>query len=553
LIKSLARIKFPFQKQMTVLLTNANIYTLTKENPTANSIAIAHGRILAVGDLNSIMAEFSKNEEVIDLQGRTVLPGLIDAHIHLEQYALFLEKLDCETRLYSDCLQSVFDRAKNTPDGQWILGHGWNQNEWEDHQGFPSAADLDTVSPRNPVYLTAKSLHVAWANSAALTAAGINFNSPDPPGGRIGRDQNGNPDGLLFENAMTLISQTIPKENEDHRYQAIISAQQVLWSMGITGVHDFDGRQCFQTLQTLHDNQKLNLRVIKSIPLEDMDFAINLGLRSGFGDDFLRIGSIKAFSDGALGPRTAAMLSPYQGEPQNQGMLLLDAEELYEHGRKAVNNGLSLAVHAIGDRANHEVLNAFAQLRLLENEIKSKQIIRSIPLRHRIEHVQIIHPQDTLRLAPLGIIASMQPIHVTSDFPAADRYWGDRTANAYAWRSILQLGTQMTFGSDAPVESPNPFWGLHSAVTRRRQDGSPGPEGWHPEQRLNLIEALLAYTTGAAFAAKMEVRLGQISPGYLADLLILDTDPFQVEVDNLYKLKPVGTMVNGKFVYRNFG
>jgi predicted amidohydrolase YtcJ len=536
---------------MTTLFKNAKIYTFTKENPTANALVTANGRILAVGELNSIIAELPNNKEVIDLKNRTVIPGLIDAHIHLEQYALFLEKVDCETKFLSDCLQRVRERVKTVPFGEWVLGHGWNQNEWQDHQGFPSATDLDRVSPNHPVFITAKSLHVAWVNSAALSAAGINDQSQNPVGGRIGRDQNGRPDGLLFENAIALVSQRIPRQSVDHYCQAINSAQQALWRMGITGVHDFDRRDCFQALQSLHENQKLNLRVIKSIPLEDLDHAIGLGLRSGFGDDFLRIGSIKIFSDGALGPRTAAMLAPYQGEPQNRGMLLMDAEEIYEHGRKAVQNGLSMAIHAIGDRANHEVLNAFAQLRILENELISKNRSKSTPLRHRIEHVQLIHPQDTLRLAPMGIIASMQPIHATSDFPGADQYWGERTANAYAWHSLLQLGASIAFGSDAPVESPNPFWGLHAAVTRRRQDGSPGPDGWHPEQRLNLIHGLHAYTMGAAFAAKMEDRLGKISSGYLADLLILDEDPFLVDPESLFNIQPVGTIVNGNWVYRN--
>jgi hypothetical protein len=319
-----------------------------------------------------------------------------------------------------------------------------------------------------------------------------------------------------------------------------------LWQIGLTGAHDFDRRLCFAALQVLHERGELSLRITKSLPLEDLEHAIALGLRTGFGDDLLRIGSIKAFADGALGPRTAAMLQPYEGEPDNRGMLLLDAEELFEHGRSAVQNGLSLAVHAIGDRANHEVLNALTQLRAVERQLSPERPA----LRHRIEHVQIIHPDDAGRLVQAGIIASMQPIHATSDYLMADRYWGERSASAYAWRTMLEHDTPLAFGSDAPVESPNPFWGLHAAVTRQRPDGSPGTQGWYPEQRLSVIEALQGFTTGAAYAAGMEDRLGMLASGFLADLLVLDTDPFTSQPEALMDIRPLGTMVEGQWVYR---
>ena len=240
------------------------------------------------------------------------------------------------------------------------------------------------------------------------------------------------------------------------------------------------------------------------------------------------------------------MLQPYEGEPDNRGIAMLDAEEIFEPGRLAVENGLSLAIHAIGDRANHEVLEAYTQLRQLEQNIPPLSGRR---LRHRIEHVQIIHPDDVHRLAQLHIIASMQPIHAISDFPMADRYWGSRAVHSYAWRTILNFGTVMAYGSDAPVESPNPFWGLHAAVSRRRPDGSPGPDGWYPAQRLTLTDALHGFTVGAAYAAGMENRLGKLAPGYLADLLILDTELFNCSVDELRDIRPAATMIAGKWVY----
>jgi hypothetical protein len=243
------------------------------------------------------------------------------------------------------------------------------------------------------------------------------------------------------------------------------------------------------------------------------------------------------------------MLQPYESEADNRGILMLDSETLFEQGRSAVENGLSLAVHAIGDHANHEVLKAYSQLREHEQQSSVNSTRREGPLRHRLEHVQILHPDDIPSLASLDVIASMQPIHATSDYEAADRYWGNRARYAYAWRTLLDQGTLLAFGSDAPVESPNPFWGLHAAVTRRRADGSPGSNGWYPEQKLTLSAALQGFTSGAAYAAGMEDRLGKLSPGYLADLIILDKNIFECEPDDIRSIRPLGTMIAGSWVY----
>jgi predicted amidohydrolase YtcJ len=316
--------------------------------------------------------------------------------------------------------------------------------------------------------------------------------------------------------------------------------------MGLTGVHDFDQSRCFSALQVLHRGHELKLRVLKSIHLEDLPHAVEIGLRSGFGDDILRIGSVKMFSDGALGPHTAAMLQPYNDDPLNDGILMMDAEALFEHGCLAVGNGISMAVHAIGDRANRVVLDAYAKLREFERFLP---FTYQNHLRHRIEHVQVIHPDDISRFSELYIIASMQPIHATSDMLMSDRCWGDRSAYAYAWRSQLSSHVPLAFGSDAPVESPNPFWGIHAAVTRKRADGTPSAQGWYPEQCLSVDEALHAYTTGAAYAAGMEDRLGKLAPGYLADLLILNKNPYTCAPEELLTTQPMATMVGGEWVY----
>ena len=525
-------------------LYNGRFYTLDTINSIASGININKDHI---GELS-----FEQDHHLvrrsqgtsIDLKGKVVFPGLTDAHIHLEHFALALQKVDCEVDTIDECIRGVAERSKRTSPGNWILGHGWNQNSWQG--GFGNAGDLDAVAPAQPVYLTAKSLHAGWANSAALILAGIGPDTPDPPDGQIGKDLYGNPNGILYESAMRLLEEVIPESTSDEVKTAIENAQQKLWGLGLTGVHDFDRRRCFVALQKLHSDRRLKLRVLKSIPLELLDEVIALGLRSGFGDDYLRIGGVKVFADGALGPHTAAMLKPYEGEAENLGMLFLDNEEFFEIGCKAVGNSISLAVHAIGDRANHEILDAYERLRKFEQQPEFKNMPT---LRHRIEHVQLLHPDDIGRLAELGVAASMQPIHATSDMEMADRYWGKRAALSYANQSQFQEGAAVAFGSDAPVESPNPFWGIHAAVTRRRRDGSPGPEGWYPEQRVSVQQAFEAYPKGPAFVAGWENRVGRLAPGYYADLIVLDQDPFEIPPGELHLLKPVATMVAGEWVY----
>jgi predicted amidohydrolase YtcJ len=341
-----------------LVIHNANIHTLDPSQTHAHAIAIEHGQVIALGNNDDILSAFARSDR-LDACGRTIIPGLTDSHIHLEDYAFNLQKIDCETATRNECLQRVAARALTTPPGAWILGHGWNQNNWD--EGYGSAALLDEISTQNPVYLTHKSLHSGWANSAALRLAGITPNTPDPSGGRISRLPDGAPDGILFESATDLLEDAIPEPSLEQTVSALREAIHLLLRFGLTGAHDFDSQRCFSALQVLHANHELKLRVVKGIPHENLPHVIDLGLRSGFGDDFLRIGSLKLFADGALGPHTAAMLKPYEDEPANRGILMMEAQQLYELGRQAVGNGISMAVHAIGDRANRVVLDAYAQ------------------------------------------------------------------------------------------------------------------------------------------------------------------------------------------------
>lgn len=531
----------PLQQIKTMkLFYNANIHTLDSSNPKANAILVARERVLAVGEKDKLEAFAHGKLEKIDLKGKTILPGLTDAHIHIQSYALGLNKIDCETKTKAQCLQRVAEKVKQSKPNEWVLGHGWTQNEWDGI--FPTKEELDAITPNNPVYLTAKSLHMAWVNTPALKLANITDNTSNPKDGAIERDASGKATGILLETAMGLVSSIIPKPTVGEIEASIEFAQKKLWSMGITGIHDFDRRESFMALQSLQSKNKLRLRVCKNIPVESVEQANQLGLKTGFGNTWLWIGSVKAFMDGALGPRTAAMIEPYENEPNNTGILNMDGEELFEYARKAADVGLSMTVHAIGDKANHEVLNAYEQLR--EYETKN-----NLPhLRHRIEHVQIIHPDDAPRLAKLNVIASMQPIHATSDMFAADKLWGERAKFSYGWRTQLNHGAVLAFGSDAPVESPNPFLGLHAAITRQRADALPSADGWYPNEKLSLAEALGAYTLGAAYTANMENKLGKLAENYLADLIVLDEDPFKVNPNDLLLMKPSAVMINGEWV-----
>jgi predicted amidohydrolase YtcJ len=542
------------------LLYNAYIHTQDPSNPVGSAIAIDRERIVEVGEANILLPQYPEAEKQ-NMEGRVILPGLTDAHLHLKHYALSLQKVDCETDTKEECLRRVEERVRKARPGEWILGHGWNQNSWHSPlphgdsealrkeglgvHGWPTASELDAIAPNNPVYLTAKSLHAAWANTAALKLAHITSQTPHPQNGQIQRDERGNATGILLETAMELVGNRVPEPTIAEIAESMEKAQAILWKMGLTGVHDFDRRDSFMALQQLHAQGKLKLRVLKNIPVELLDQAYELGLGAGFGDDWLRIGSVKVFMDGALGPHTAAMFQPYIGEEDNRGILNMDGEELFEHGRKAAQVGLALTVHAIGDRANHEVLEAYEQLRNYE-------IVNRMPaLRHRIEHVQVIHPDDAARLGKMNIIASMQPIHATSDMRMADAFWGERSRLAYALKTQLDYGARLALGSDAPVESPNPFLGLYAAVTRRRADGSPSPEGWYPEQKLTMAEAWEGFSVGPAYAAYMENRLGRLAPNYLADLIVLDAsqDPFTCAPENLLTMQSSATMVGGEWVY----
>ena len=528
------------------ILLNGNIITLDRKRPRVEALALSYGRVVALGNDDEILPLAGARTALVNLDGMTVLPGLTDAHLHWEAQARAMRSVDVfETPEKAIAVERVRARVSQTPPGEWVQGQGWAQDLWSESQ-FPTRFDLDAVAPRHPVYLSAKSGHAAWVNTAALERAGITDGTRDPAGGQILRDANGAATGVLLETAMDLVSRRIPKPGGDEVADTMLEAQNHALRCGITMIHDFDEPSCLAALQILRERGELRLRVLKQINQDWLDAAIDSGLRSGFGDDWIRIGALKLFADGALGPKTALMFEPYLGEPDNYGMAVVDKEEMIEFVSRASAAGLPSSVHAIGDKAVHDALDVFESARKEEAARGESRANK----RHRIEHVQIIHPSDARRLAKLDVIASMQPIHATSDMRTADRYWGERCAYAYNPRLQLDNGARVAFGSDAPVEPLDPLLGIHAAVTRERKGQPPG--GWQPHARLSLHEALLGFTHGAAYAAGMEDRLGKLDEGYLADLVVLDRDIYRLEPDAILELKVLGTMVDGEWRFRDF-
>ena len=523
----------------TLVLTNAHFHTFDPASPTAECVVIQEGKIIAAGNAREISPDTFPGAKVTDLGGQTVLPAFTDAHIHMLEYGLSLRRVACETATKAECIRRVREKANTTPSGKWVLGHGWNHNIWPD--GAPDKIDLDGFSSENPVYLTHKSLHSAWVNTAALKAAGITRNSPNPAGGKIDRSSDGEPNGIFFEGAMSLVENAIPKPDIIERETALNAAQSALHRFGISSVHDFDGWDCYESLDKMETKRKLKLRVVKNIPFPNLDQAIEAGIKSGAGKEMLSFGWLKLFADGALGPQTAAMLAPYEST-NSTGMLLLDNEDIIETGQKALTAGIGLAVHAIGDRANREVLNGYTQL--YENQFFGKATLKP-----RIEHVQLIAQEDIHLLARLGVTASMQPIHAVSDRDMADRYWGDRRGKAYAWNSVLQTGAKLIFGSDAPVESPNPFWGIFAAVSRSSLGNETPRASWTPRQRISKNDALSAYITQPHLSAHPGQKSGRLQTGYTADLVVLPNDLFSIPIDEVASILPVAMMVAGEWVF----
>jgi len=526
--------------QADMVLFNGRSYTMDDHLPLAEALAVRCGRIVAVGDDAEILALAGPHSVRWDMRGNIVLPGFTDAHLHLVSYGLSLTQVQLDgLPSCEEAVARVAERVRAADPGHWIRGWGWNRNLWAD-AAFPSKRDLDPVSPDNPVYLRSKDGHAAWVNSLALKHAGITKQTPDPPGGEVARDpQTGEPTGVLKERAMEIVERAAGPASLDERVEGILAAAQRLHRLGIVGVHTPEKEHGLSALQRVWLRGELDLRVNVMVREEHLDHALQMGLRAGLGDEFLRLSALKVFADGSLGSRTADMFEPYDDEPRNNGLEVTSNEKLRQLIADSTAGGWSVAIHALGDRANSRVLDAL--------EAHWHEWSR-LGLRPRIEHAQLLAPTDIPRMGAMGVTASMQPIHCTSDMLMAERHWGSRCSGAYAWRSVLDGGAVVAFGSDAPYDDPSVMKGLFAAVTRQREDGTPSG-GWYPEQCLSAPEAVYAYTMGAAYASGEERIKGSLRVGKQADMVVLSQDIFDLPADDLLNTDVVATVIAGEVVY----
>ena len=529
------------------LLVNARIHTVNPAHPEASAMAWdADGRLLAVGDRGELEARFPDASRV-DAGGQTVVPGLIDAHGHLLGLGQSKRRVDLVgAGSLAENVARTVAFARDQPGDGWILGRGWDQNDWP-VQRFPTAADLDQAFPDRPVWLRRIDGHAGWANSAAMRiatqAAGRDLDGDwQPDGGHIERID-GKATGVFVDAAMRLIGSVVPQDDPAEVEAALAAAFKAAVAVGLTGVHDAGVPLAeLGVMRRMADAGKIPLRVyaMADADREALDMLCALGPYRHSGGR-LEMRSVKFYVDGALGSRGAALLADYSDDPHNRGLLLVQPAEFERVVRKARDCGVQVATHAIGDRGNRLVLDTYAKVLGAD---------AGAALRWRDEHSQIVDPADIPRFAKLGVIASMQPTHATSDGPWAEQRLGaERMAGAYAWRRLLDSGARLAFGSDFPVEHENPMLGLYAAVTRQDRDGHP-PAGWQPSQRLTPAEALRAFTRDAAWAAFAEDEVGSLEPGKRADFVILSADPLAVDASGLDDIRVLSTWVDGQLVHR---
>lgn len=523
---------------MKALFTDAEFYS--PEKLRGDTLAVDNGHIVEIGTKAGLAGLSRRGFKKISLKGKTVVPGFIDAHLHLLSIGYDLSNVNLNNLETLDkVLAKIARAAKNLPAEQWLVGRGWDKNLWGDD--FPDKAALDKVCPDNPARFFSKDGHCLWVNSKALAVCEIDSSTPEPEGGSIKHGADGAPDGILFENAADLVTKKIKDFSIDYKLKALKKSINHLNSLGITGVGDCDWyTHRLGLFQDAFDKGFLSLRIFMMLSPKDIDAAGQLGIRTGFGDNFITIGALKLFMDGSLGSQTAWMHHPYENQPANFGISTMSDDQLEMYFEKTHLNGISLAVHAIGDRANSELLNFFA---------KKYAVSKKLGLKHRIEHAQLLDKNDIGKFKKYDIAASVQPIHIIADIDMADKYWGKRTKYAYPFASLLKQGAVVGFGSDAPVENPNPFLGIYGAVARKRSDDD--RRAWYDEQCLSVRQALRAYTKGSAEICSWAGQAGDLRVGARADFAILSDNLFKVSSEELPKIKVLATVVNGDFVYQD--
>ena len=528
------------------IIDNANGYTLNAAGRLVKFTALAYddaGKILAVGNAKAVEAK-APGATRIDMQGKTVLPGLIDAHGHV----FGLGNVATGVELYSStslagALKAVDEFSKANPKRAWVVGNGWNQEIWKLGR-FPTAAQLDSVVSDRPVLMHRVDGHAVWVNSKALELAGITPSTPDPAGGKIERDEIGRATGILIDGAMDLVTRVVPAPTEAEARASLDGALAQMAQVGLTSAHDAGiGVSEDRLFRAYADNGKLTARIYAMIgdTTADFDELSKQGPLASYAGGMYALSAVKLYSDGALGSRGAALIAPYSDAPHTHGLLFYKNDEMLAKMEKAMKAGYQVNVHAIGDAGNRQILDAYQQL------------LKKYPgaaLRHRIEHAQVVAPADIPRFKTLGIIPSMQPTHATSDQNMAEQRVGpQRIKGAYAWRTFLQQGSKIACGSDFPIEAPNPLAGIHAAVTR--QDGSGTPAGgWYKNEAMTLTQAFRCFTLDAAYAARQEKDIGSLEVGKWADFIVTDADLFKVPAADIGKITVLQTWVAGKQVYK---
>jgi predicted amidohydrolase YtcJ len=527
------------------LIDNVHGYTLTGDDKKLrhfSALVFDEGRVVRTGEAATLRRAYP-DARIIDGNGSTLLPGLIDAHGHIIDLGFQYARIQLVgTASLTEAQERIRRYAGEHPQFAWLRGAGWNQVIWKLGR-FPLSSELDAAVSDRPAVLERVDGHALWLNSAALRAAGITRDTADPVGGRIERDADGNPNGVLIDKAMDLMDPVVPRPDAAENMSALKAALAHMNSVGLTSAGDAGvPAETIRLYRQLADRGELPVRMYAMIMDVGEDFrALSKdGPLIGYGQDRLTVRSVKLFADGALGSRGAALLAPYSDKPDQHGLLFMSDAEMERRIQTALGAGYQVNVHAIGDAANRQVLDGFEA---------AYKAVGGRELRNRIEHAQVVAPADIPRFKQLNLIASMQPTHATSDKNMAlDRIGAERLKSAYAWRTFLDQGTRIAGGSDFPVESDNPFFGLHAAITRTDHEGQP-PGGWHPEQAMTPIEAFRAFTLDAAYAAHWETRIGSLEPGKWADFILIDRDLFKIPPGDIWKIKVRQTWVAGEKVF----
>jgi predicted amidohydrolase YtcJ len=527
-----------------LIVTNARIYTVDDSRPVVAAMAVRDGRVAFTGSVREAMALKGAATRVLDAGGRTVIPGMVDAHAHLLGLGQSLRNVPLfGAKSYDEVIARVVVRAKGVPAEQWIIGRGWDQNQWGDAR-FPTQDALSRALPSNPVVLERVDGHAILANAAAMRMAKVSAATKDPSGGRIERTSSGEPTGVFVDNAMELIDRVIPKETRQETRAEIRAAIAESQRWGLVGLHDAgESRTTIDLMEEMAQAGEIPFRL--DVMVSDDSAAIAhyfaRGPQSGLYDNHLWIRTIKLYADGALGSRGAALLEPYSDDPNNNGLLLSAPAHIQDVATRALRAGFQVATHAIGDRGNRLVLDAY------------EAALKTVPTadhRFRIEHAQILNHDDIPRFAELGVIPSMQAVHQTSDmYWAGTRLGIGRLLGAYAWRSLLNTGVVVPNGSDFPVEAVNPLLSFHSSVARQDADNWPAG-GWMSEQKMTREEALKSMTIWPAFAAFQESTMGSLTPGKLADFVILDRDIMTVADRDILGTAVIATYIGGRPVYQ---